>query len=56
MLPKEDNRFLEVVGNPTTLTGHRLQAEGTFLWRGTKKVKSVLKAPFGGLENEGGPS
>ena len=30
--------------------------EALFMWRGTKKVKSVLKAPFGGLENEGGPS
>ena len=26
--------FLEVVGNPTTLTGHCLQAEGTFFWVG----------------------
>ena len=34
VLTKEDFRFLEVVGNPTTLTGHCLQAEGTFFWVG----------------------
>jgi len=34
MLPKEEKHLLEVVGNPTTLTGHCLQAEGTFFWVG----------------------
>ena len=42
----EDFRFLEVVGNPTTLTGHQLQMEGTFFWvyRRTMKVKTDLNA------------
>ena len=30
MRPKEDQKLLEVVGNPTTLTGQGLQTEGTF--------------------------
>ena len=34
MLPNEEKHLLEVVGNPTTLTGHRIQTEGTFFGLG----------------------
>ena len=30
MLLKEENKLLELVGNPTTLTGHQFQTEGTY--------------------------
>ena len=47
MLPKEDFRFLEVVGNPTTLTGHCLQAEGTFFGLGYNESENCFKCPIG---------